>query len=215
MLEPRFFADYKQILSSPREFLTSRLKEISSKRLSALGQFSIFLGIFLGSAIALFFSTIVQKVVPAGDVQALTAIKSLGFNEATFLEFVKVQKAYSLMLMVLSPILCFMAPHIFGGVLYFFMGFLNRSEHPNQRNLENFIDCANFGLSFTIYYALPIIGPFVSMLLIAINTSRAITAKMQLTGFFKAFGIFSAIYLCFLVASNAFYLLALEVATFL
>lgn len=214
MLTPSFFADIKYIFRSPQNFLTTRFLEISPKRLSSIAQLSIFLGIFLGSAASLFFSVLVQQAIPAADAQALAAIQSLGFNETTFLEFVKIQKAYSLMLMLLSPLLCFMASHIFGGVLYFFLGFMQRSE-KNQRNLEAFMDCANFGLTFTAYYAIPVIGPFAGMILIALNTSRAITAKMQMTGFLKAFGIFSAIYICFFVASNAFYLLALELATFL
>jgi hypothetical protein len=206
---PPFLADFKMAVFSPRRFLSERFLTCDSTRLTRMAQLATVGGLVIGGLITFGLTYWLKSQFTHGDPQALAAIQTLGMDQDAFLQMLKLQKIYPLLLVALSPLLAFMAPHIFGGLLFFFLGFKNRKMAAGP-TFYGFLDCANFALISMIFYAVPLVGPPLGLILLAINISRALSQKFQLQGFIKGLGIFSAIYICFFVTSATLQLVALQ-----
>ncbi|HXW53318.1 MAG TPA: hypothetical protein VEL47_04340, partial [Myxococcota bacterium] len=128
-----------------------------------------------------------------------------------FVELVRAQQAYCVLLMILSPVLSYIAPHLFGGALFVFLWSLARPENT-KFDFFKVMDCASISLASMAFYAVPLIGPMLSAVMVFINVSRALRAQYQLVGFAKVVAILTTMYLCFLLSTTSLQLLAVPLA---
>ncbi len=208
-----FTRDFFQMLFSARSLLAERFGSLSSRRIFLLGFCGVFFGVLLGSLLNVFFARVVMEDFARSEAQYAAIIESLGLTAKSFIELLKAQQAYSLMLALFSPLIAYVAPHLFGGALYIFLWMIYRPN--NVFNLHRVVECSALALTAMMFYVIPGIGPLVAVIMVGVNISRALTAQYKIVGFFKIMSIVSAIYLCFFLTSATFQLLAPPFATLL
>ena len=198
----------------PNLFFTTRFLELDSHRIRILGFFGILIGLGLGSLSTYVLSTYVIQEFSRSPEEYLAAIKNLGLDSKGFLEMLALQKAYALVLGFLSPVIAFMAPHIFGGAVFAFLWLLMRGS-DQKLDFSRVMDCTSVSLSCMVFYAIPAVGPLVALFMIGINLSKALFIQQALGGFMKTMGIIMAMYICFFVTAASLQLLAVPVAAWL
>lgn len=207
-MDKSFFKDLLSILFSPKQFLKQRFLKLSSTRIFYLGYCGVFLGLVGGSLVTYWFSNLVSNDFTHNSEPYLAALKSLSLSGEEFLELLKTQRAYSLLLALLSPVIAYMAPHLFGGALFVFLYLLVRQQEK-KLNFFEIMECSSISLVAMIFYILPGIGPLLAIVLVSINVSRALYIRYKLSGFMKVMAIISALYVCFFLSSASLQLLAL------
>lgn len=208
------FNDLIMLWFRPTTFFSTRFLKLDSNRLRVLGFLGVFLGLLLGSLSTYALSTYVIKEFSLHPDEYLAAIKNLGLDNAGFLEMLDLQKAYALVLGILSPVIAFMASHIFGGAVFAFLWLLMRGSEQ-KLDFAKVMDCASVSLGCMVFYAIPAVGPLVALFMIGINLSRALFIKQGLSGFMKTMGIVMAMYICFFVSAASLQLLAVPVKAWL
>lgn len=209
-----FMMDFKSALFSPRQFFSNRFMAVDGKRLFLMS----FLGMLLGLAGGNFISWILSDVIAQNwllnkDIY-LKAAQTLGLDEKTFLELIHTQKAYSLLILFLSPVISYMAPHIFGGALFIFTSLLAR-PHEKPITFPETFRCASASLTSMAWYMLPVFGPMVALVMLGMNTMRAFYQCFKIQGFMLGMSIFSALYVSFFLGSATLQLLARPFSTML
>lgn len=205
--------DLKSLLFSPAKFFSERYLQLSSREVSILGFLGVFFGLVAGSAFTLFFVNVLLTDFATNSAPYLDMIKTLGLTEKAYVELLVAQKAYCIMLMVLSPLLAYMAPHLFGGALFAMLWLFIHPEKPFV--LQTVLQAAAVSLASAAFYAVPLVGPLLSLVLIAFNVSRALFAHYQIVGFMKYMSIAVALYISCFFSSATLQLLALPLAGFL
>lgn len=208
------FNDLITLWFRPQLFFTKRFLELDSYRMRILGFIGILLGLALGSFVTYMLSSYVIKEFSQNPAEYLTAVKNLGLDNKSFVEMLSLQKAYALVLGFLSPVIAFMAPHIFGGTVFAFLWLLIRGS-DQKLDFLRVLDCTSVSLSSMIFYAIPVVGPLVALFIVGINLSRALLVSQALGGFMKTMGIIMAMYICFFVSAASLQLLAVPVAAWL
>lgn len=207
-------SDLRGVLLSPQRFFNERFLQMESKSIFILGYLGTFFGLFLGSVFTAVISHVMVTDFTNNPEPYLATIKSLGLTESSFLELIKAQKAYCILMIVLSPLLAYIAPHLLGGALFIFLWLLVRPEKTKPSFLR-VMECTAMALTSVAYYGLPLLGPFVALVMVVLNVSRAITVQYQIIGFMKIMSVLSAIYICFFLASTSLQLLAMPLAAML
>jgi hypothetical protein len=198
----------------PIKFFTIRFLSIDSSRLRIIGFIGTALGLFLGGIFTYLFTNYVLHAFSLHPEEYAQAIKNLNLDKNAFFEMLKLQKAYSLVLAVLSVVIAYMAPHIFGGAIFAFLWLLVRNSET-KLDFMRILDCVSVALGSMIYYAIPVFGPVIAMFMVGINLSRALFIDQKLIGFMKIMGIIMAMYFCFFVSAASLQLLAVPVAAWL
>ena len=211
--QPSFIKDLLQVLFSPRHFFAQRFCAVSSQRLFALSFVGIFFGVLVGNLLTMFFAHVVLQDFARDQSAYLVALDAFGLKANNFTELVEAQFAYSVLLACLSPIIAYVAPHLFGGALFIFMWLIYRPN--NQFDFHRVMECAAIALTSMAFYMVPGIGPLIALVAMGTNASRALTVHYKLTGFFKGMSIIFAMYLCFFLTSSTFQLLAVPVGHWL
>lgn len=201
------------LLFSPKRFFAERFLHLSSKSIFLMGFVGIFFGLLIGNLLTLAFSHFVYKDFLVNKEPYLIAIRSFNLSEENFLTLVNTQIAYSLLLALLSPIIAYVAPHLFGGALFIFLWLLNRTPKLDI-NFFRVLECSALSLSSMVFYIIPGVGPIIALVLVAMNVSRALTCVYTLTNFTKVLSIITALYFCFFLSSATLQLLALPVSNF-
>lgn len=207
-----FGRDFFQMLFSSRRLFETRFFDLPSRRIFLLGFFGVFFGLLVGSLINVVFSRAVLQDFAKDAAPYASIIESLGLSAQSFVELLKAQQAYSLMIALFSPVIAYVAPHLFGGALYLFLWLLYR---PQQFSFHRVMECSALSLTSVAYYVVPGLGPLIAIISVGINTSRALAAQYKLIGFLKIMAIISAMYLCFFLTSATFQLLAQPFAEWL
>jgi hypothetical protein len=209
-----FFKDFFGVLLSPRRFFADRFLQISARRLFGLGFLGTFSGLLLGSSLNFVFSNFILGDFSHHQDIYQNAIRSLGLTEKDFIELLHAQKAYAILMAGLSPVIAYMASHIFGGALYIFLWLLARQEN-NPVNFSGVVACAEASLTAMAFYFIPAFGPLLAIVMIGYNVSKALEKQFQLVGFMKALSIFSAMYITFFLTAATLQLLAHPLAQML
>jgi hypothetical protein len=205
------FNDLIMLWFRPTTFFATRFSHLDSFRIRLLGFLGVLIGLGLGSLNIYLLSTYVIKEFSLRPEEYLALVKNLGLNNQSFVETLGLQKAYALVLGLLSPVIAFMAPHILGGAVFAFLWLLMRGS-DQKLDFTCIMDCASVSLAFMVFYAIPAVGPLVALFMIGINLSRALFIKQALGGFMKTMGIIMAMYISFFVAAASLQLLAVPVA---
>jgi len=198
----------------PTTFFSTKFPKLDSNRCRILGFLGVLIGLLLGSLSTYALSTYVIKEFSRHPDEYLAAIKNLGLDNSGFLEMLALQKAYALVLGVLSPVIAFMAPHIFGGAVFAFLWLVMRGSEP-KLDFAKIMDCASVSLAYMAFYAIPAVGPLLALFMIGLNLSRALFIQQGLSGFMKTMGIVMAMYICFFVSAASLQLLAVPVKAWL
>ncbi len=207
-----FLSDFKLALFSPRVFFQHRFLLLEAKRIHILGFIGVFFGLVLGSLINYGVSVLVTEDYASRPELYQSAIASLGLEPQGFIELLGLQRSYALVLGLLSPLIAYMAHHVFGGAVFAFLWLLARK--PDMKlDFFRVMECASISLSAMIFYAVPIIGPLLAVTLVTINLSRALYVHYKMVGFMKAMSILSAVYICFFLSAATLQLLAQHLAT--
>lgn len=207
-----FFNDMMRAFFSPRLFFQQRFLELSGKRIHSIGFIGIFVGILLGSLITYGISLFVGNDFSARPEVYQSALENIGgLSREEFLQIVKLQRAYSLLMAILSPFIAFMAHHLYGGALFIFLWILAKNREQNLE-LSRVMECASAALASMIFYAIPLIGPFVAVVMVVINTSRALFINYKMLGFMKSMSILMAVYICFFLSTASLQIVADQLA---
>lgn len=209
-----FFSDLLMAVFKPTKFFTERFPLISRTRISLLGFFGIFIGLVLGNALTYILSTVAGKEFLVNPEPYASALQRLNLDSAQFIDLLVVQKAYSLLLIILAPLISYMGSHLFGGALFALLWLLMPQERE-KLNVHRVMDVASIGLASMIFYAIPGIGPLIAVVMVALNTSRGFAIAYGIAGFLKASCILIAIYICFFLSAASLQLLAYPFSKFL
>jgi hypothetical protein len=204
-------SDLKGVLFAPKVFIEQRFLKLTSKRIFVMSGICVFLGLLLGSLLTLLFSHYVLKDYSLQAEAYQKAIKSLGLDDKNFLELLKAQRAYSLLLAILSPVIAYIAPHLFGGALFIFLRLFTGAQNKTL-NFFRVMECSAIALTSFAYYVIPAVGPIITLVLLAVTTSRALAIEYRLVGFMKIIAILSAIYFCAILTSTTLQLLSAPIA---
>lgn len=207
-----FLSDFKLALFSPRVFFEHRFLGLDAKRLHALGFAGVFLGLGLGSLINYGVTTLVTNDYLVRPELYQSAINSLGLEGKGFVDLLSLQRSYALLMGILSPLIAYMAHHVFGGAVFVFLWLLARKPDMKLEFLR-ILECASIALCSMFFYAVPIIGPLLAVTMVTINLSRALLVQYKMVGFMKAMSILSAIYICFFLSAATMQMLAEHLAT--
>ncbi|USN51349.1 MAG: hypothetical protein H6731_02780 [Myxococcales bacterium] len=202
-----FLSDARLVFFSSRRFLEERFLLLPAKRIFALAFLGVFLGLGLGGLINYAISLAVEHDFLDRVEMYHSALAALGLDKDSFIEMLKLQRSYSFLLAVLSPVIAYMAPHIFGGALFIFLRLLVRLPEI-KIDFFHTMECASVALCSMIFYAIPFIGPLLAVTLVVLNLSRALFKQYKMTGFMKGMSIFSALYLCFFIPAATLQVLA-------
>lgn len=214
MKKDTFISDLRTVLFSPKRFFETRFMDLSSKRIFALGFFAMTVGLLFGSLITWNLSILMESNVQANPSAYTEVFKSLQVSAANFSEILKIQKAYILLVAFLSPLISYMAPHLFGGALFGLLWLLTKPQNL-EISFARVFECAAISLTGLFWYIVPAVGPLVAMVMVMLNISRSLAKVYKLYGFMKAMGILSAVYLCFFLGSATLQLLALPLSQML
>ena len=166
------FNDLISLWFRPTTFFATRFLQLDSYRLRILGFIGIVLGLGLGSFNTYVLSSYVIKEFSLRPDEYLGVIKNLGLDSSGFIKMLGLQKAYALVLGFLSPLIAFMAPHIFGGAVFAFLWLLMRGS-DQKLDFLGVLDCASVALSSMIFYAIPAVGPLIALFMIGINLLKS------------------------------------------
>jgi hypothetical protein len=202
-----FISDFFNLLFSPKRFFAERFLAVSSRRIFVMGFLGTFIGLIVGSTLAIFFSDSVMTDLIKNKENYTSAIQALGLNETSFLDLMKAQKAYSMLIAILSPLIAYMASHIFGGALFIFLWLLVRPQ-DNTMNFARVLECASVSLTSMAFYVVPVVGPMIAIIMVGLNVSRALFQHYKLVGFMKVMSVFSALYISFFLTSATLQILA-------
>jgi hypothetical protein len=202
MLKDIFFLCFK-----PSSFFNDRFLKRDSRSLRVMSFISTALGLSLGGFISFILTSYVLKNFNINPEYYNNILQNLDLNNNSFLQMLSLQKAYSLLLIFLSIIIAYMAPHILGGAIFAFLWLLIRDSERKIEFMPIF-DCVNAALCSMLLYGLPLIGPLLALFSVGVNLSRALFLRMHIHGFLKAMGIIMALYLCFFVSAASLQLLA-------
>lgn len=191
----------------PTRFFTERFPLISRARINLLGFVGIFIGLVLGNAITYALSTVAGKEFLANPEPYAGALKRLSLDNAQFIDLLVVQKAYSLLLIILAPLISYMGTHLFGGALFALMWLLMPPERERLK-VHQVMDVASIALASMIFYAIPGIGPLIGLVMVALSTSKGFTIAHGIAGFIKASCILIAMYVCFFLSAASLQLMA-------
>lgn len=206
------FNDLLSLWFSPTTFFKTRFLELDSFRIRLMGLIGVVLGLALGSLCTFALATYVLKEFSLRPEDYVAAIKNLSLDTKSFLEMLSIQKAYALLLALLSGVIAYMAPHIFGGAVFAFLWLLIR-DTKTKLDFGRIMDCASIALSGMIFYAIPAVGPIIALFVVGINLSRALFIKEHISGFMKTMGIIMALYICFFVSAASLQLVAVPLAS--
>lgn len=211
MTKKSFTRDFMSLVFRPRSFLENNFSSLSKVRINNLGFFGCLFGLLVGGLINFFLASIVSSDLQNQPELYTLALDTLGLGAADFQSMLQEQRAYAIVLCFLSPVIAFMAPHIYGGAL--FISLWTLAKKPDAKlDFSKTLDCANLSLASMAFYAIPAIGPLVAIILVAINSSRSIFQAYKISGIMKSLSIFSALYISFFVSSSTLHILAQAVA---
>lgn len=209
----KFFRDLQQAFFSPRKFLEHRFLHMSAKRIHAIGFMGIFIGILVGS-----LGTYAITVWVSGDFSVRPelyemALKNIGgLSQKDFSELLSLQRTYSLLMAALSPLIAYMAHHVYGGALFIFLWILAKNrEQPIE--LSRVMECASASLASMIFYMIPMIGPFVALVMVIVNTSRSLLICYKMLGFMKIMSIIMAVYISFFLSTGSLQIIAQQLTS--
>ncbi|MGH7250142.1 MAG: hypothetical protein ACREGC_04140, partial [Minisyncoccia bacterium] len=151
-----FFYDIKSILFSPRQFFGQEFRQVSTQRISAMSFFCLMVGLILGGALPYFVSAFVENSFKAQPNLYLPALTSLNIDKDEFAELLKVQRAYGILLVFLSPMISFMAPHLFGGALFASLKVLVKRADL-KLDFFRVMECSALGLCPLMFYGIPLV----------------------------------------------------------
>lgn len=197
------------LLFKPQKFFAHRFLLLSNKKISYMSYAAIFLGIFLGNLISFVLTQYLIKDLAQHPDNYKNAAAALNGNIANFQLMLESQHSYSIILMIISPLIAFMAPHILGGALYVF---LLITPKPSKINLEELLLCVKTSLIAIAWYIIPGLGPLCAIIMISINLSKALYIKYQLDGLIKNVSIFLAMYISFILSSATLQMIAMNTA---
>jgi hypothetical protein len=204
-MQNNFFTDFCLLLINPKKFITNYYLSLDNKRKYLLGYFGVFLGLLLGNIFSLLISIYLQHNNTFISPSLEESLKILGLEQHKLETILETQNIYSIICILLSPLLGFVLPHLLGGLLWLLL--LNK---PNDKiSLNKIIDCTRFSLSSLFYYSIPIFGPFISIIMLSIVLSNCLLLEFKLTGFIKHIGIWLSIYVVLFLGSDALKLLAM------
>lgn len=195
------------LLFTPQKFFAHRFLLLSSKKISYMSYMAVFLGIFLGNIISFMLTQYLIKDLAQHPDNYKNAAAALNGNIANFQLILESQHSYSIILMLISPLIAFMAHHILGGALYIF---LLVTSKPYKINLEEILLCVKVSLIAMIWYVIPGLGPLCAIIAISMNLSKALYIKYQMYGLIKNVSIFLAMYISFVLSSATLQMIAMN-----
>jgi hypothetical protein len=205
-----FFSDFFLVLFSPKKFFTLRYSSLSAKRISVLGFLGVFFGLLMGNIISYFLTHYIIADLAKSPNTYEKAALALNVTINGFHDMIAAQQAYSMLLIALSPIIAFMASHIFGGSLYVLLLVIPRSKNE-QINLSQVLLCAQASLASMAWYIIPALGPMLALISVGLNVSKALYAQYKLVGFMKNSCIAFAIYVSFILSSATLQIIAVPI----
>lgn len=191
----------------PTKFYTERFLLLDKTRIQLLGFLGVLFGLVFGNLITYGLSTLVGQEFMRNPETYLNALKSLDLAEMQFVELLAVQKTYSLLLVALSPLIGYMAPHLFGSAVFGLLWLLMPAERE-KLNLHRVMDLASISLCSMLFYMIPGVGPLIAVTMVAINISTGLRFLYSIVGFMKASCVMLAVYICFFLSAASLQLLA-------
>jgi hypothetical protein len=202
-----FLRDFWTAVFKPSKFFTERFSAISKTRIEFLGFVGIFCGIALGNLFTYALASVAAREFLINPEPYMQALASLKIESAQFVELLVVQKAYSLMLIIVSPLISYMGSHIFGGALYALIWLL-MAQDRQKLDVQRTMNVASIALCSVIFYIIPGVGPLIAVVMVAINTSKGLRLLYNVVGFLKASCVLVAVYICFFLSAASLQLLA-------
>jgi len=209
-----FLRDFLLAVFKPKKFFTERFLNISKTRIEFLGIVGIFCGIVLGNLFTYALASLAGRDFLINPEPYMKALASLNIDSAQFVDLLVVQKSYSLLLIILSPLISYMGAHIFGGALYALMWLLMPLDRP-KLEIGRTMNVASIALCSIIFYIIPGLGPLIAVVMVAINTSTGLRIAYNVVGFLKASCVLVAVYICFFFSAASLQLLAYPFSKFL
>lgn len=199
-----FFYVLKKALFDPKFFSENIYGILPDNKKFLLGYLNILLGLILGSLFNLIILANYDLFLPAME----DSLNLLNLKKETFLQVLQVQKYYSIISIILSPLLSYMLPHIIGGALWLF---LNIGE--KKYDLIKILNIVKASFSTMIFCAIPIIGPVIFIIKFSLLISRLLFVEFKLVGFVKTLSIIGSIYIGLFFGSDILKILALGITS--
>lgn len=202
-----FIKDMQMAIFQPSLMFSSRFLAMPRQRIERLGFICVFLALLVGNLITYGLSSLAASQYVLNPAAYTEAFNTLGIDPSSFLDLIGVQKAYALLLVVFSPVIAFMAPHLFGGALFAFLWIFL----PHERSKFDFyriMDLASVAMCSLSFYIIPLIGPLIAVILIAVNCSRALKAVYGLSGLTQVSAVILSVYIFFFLGATSLQLLA-------
>lgn len=180
---------------------------LSERQIISMGYGGVLLGLGLGNLITFSIAKLVISDFLVRSEPYDAALMTLGMSKEAFIDVLYLQQSYSLMMMVLSPVIAYMAPHVLAGALFIFLKlFVHVPDHKIE--FSRVMECSRISLGTMLFYCIPAIGPLIALCAVAINLSRALYTHYKVSGFMKAMSIASALYVCFFISAASLQILA-------
>lgn len=201
------FNNFIMAVFKPRKFFTERFSLLSHFNIQVLGFLGVFFGLIIGNLITYGLSVLVSKDFLLHPEIYIDALKNLNIEQVKFVELLTIQKAYALLLILLSPLIAYMASHLFGGALFAMLWLLMPQEREKWK-LHGIMDISSIALCSMLFYIIPVIGPLIAVVMVAVNVSLGIRIVHKVAGFIKTSCVIIAIYVCFFLSAASLQLLA-------
>lgn len=202
-----FLNDLMMAIFKPTQFYTERFPVLSRLRIQLLGFVGVFVGLIGGNLLTYGLSVLAGQEFLINPEPYLEALKKLAVDSGQFVDLLNVQKGYSLLLIMLSPFISYMAPHLFGGALFAFLWLFAPSDRT-KFDFPRTMDLASISLCSMLFYIIPGIGPLIAVILVAINASRGLRIAYNINGLMKTTCVLLAVYICFFLSAASLQLLA-------
>lgn len=209
-----FVSDFLNAVFKTTLFYQERFLKISRARIQLLGFAGIFFGLIVGNLITYLLVNTAKAQFILDKEPYLEALKALNIGVDQFHELLSVQKAYSLLLVVLSPFIGYMGAHLFGGALFFLIWLLMPQDR-SKLDFNKAFDVASIALCSMIFYIIPGVGPLLAVIMVAVSASRGLALSYNITGFAKVTCVLIACYICFFISGASLQLLANPLTTYI
>lgn len=209
-LTPSFLSDFFSLVFKPKKFLNSRLHEISQTRIFFLGFFGLVFGLLVGMTLSLLITTFVINDFGLHKHNYEEMLKLINLTPKEFIDKLNEQKYYCLILIFLSPVIGYMAPHIFGGACFFCFKLVN-FDKEKKLSLAQATSYASIAMASMFFYALPVLGPIIAPVMVSVAMFKALSLQVLQT-FSRIVSIIFAMYITFFLASVTLQALAFALA---
>ena len=162
--------------------------------------FILFLTILIANLINYLSMYYVKNFSDQNDDQLI--LQFIKISSAEFNQLIENQLNYSLTTILLSALIAYVIPHILSALIFIQL----KSFSKENILYENVMHACKIGLVFFYYFAIPLIGPYISFYVIA-KTLFYLTKHYasDINNFFRVFIIFFSLYTTIFIINLARY----------